>query len=67
MYLYKYRTENTINELNVHEPGRMSVLTAHDSSNAGLLVVASGRVRHVRTKEDYWLVEHLWSNGRQEN
>ena len=42
----------------------MRVLTAHDSSNAGLPVVPDWGVGHVSPEEDDRLMEHLGPDAR---
>ena len=48
-------------------PTGMGILGAHHSSNTRLLVVSSWRMCHISTQEDDWLVEHLWSDGGQQD
>ena len=45
----------------------MSVLTSHNSSNAGLPVVPDRGVGHVRAEEDDRLMEHLGSDARHQD
>ena len=45
----------------------MRVLTAHDSSNAGLPVVPDRRVGHVSPAADDRLMEHLGSDARHQD